>query len=110
MCCPTAIANIRLQLKQSKNKSAECKGVKATELETADVTNAQKSKKLNCSLLMWLDKYPCEAWNGTRRKENNANVHPGHSVTQIESQTGKPNRGDQNRCDKDTEPRAQQGP
>jgi hypothetical protein len=36
---------------------------------------------------MWLDKYPCAAWNGIHRKENNANVLQGLSVTQIESQT-----------------------
>ena len=35
-----------------------------------------------------MDKFPCEAWNGIPRKENNANVHPGHSVTQIVNPTG----------------------
>jgi hypothetical protein len=45
-------------------------------------------KKLNCSLWMWLDKYPCEAWNVIHRKENNVNAHPVHSGTQIVNQTG----------------------
>ena len=90
----------------NKIKALNAKGVKATELETADVTNAQKSKEAELQFVDVVGQISLRSLerNTQKRKQRERSSGPQRDSNR------EPNRGEQNRGDKDTNRDPNRGP
>jgi len=94
----------------NKIKALNAKGVKATELETADVTNAQKSKEAELQFVDVVGQISLRSLerNTQKRKQRERSSGPQRDTNREPNR--EPNRGEQNRGDKDTNRNPNRGP